>query len=59
MRGKTAHPKLTHKTALITPACLRTLRQGPVGPHPQKGNKVSVLHVLILELRGQWALFPD
>ena len=30
----------------------------PVAP-PQKGNKVSVLYVCILELRGQWALFPD
>ena len=37
----------------------RTPRQEPAGPPARKGDKVSVLHICMLELRGQKVLFPD
>ena len=49
-------PNGTLRTPWITSAGLRTLRWGPVGPPIRKENKVSVLHIHILELRGKQSL---
>ena len=39
----------------VTPRILELLKSGPL---PEGENKISVLNVLILELSGQWTLFP-
>ena len=49
--------KLTLKMMKTTGVSLRTKDRDHVVP-PRK-NKVSVFHVHILELKGQWALLPD
>ena len=59
MIGQMGQPKQTHKTALIILVAQRILKLLKTGPFPEGENKVSVLHVIILESKGQQTLFPD